>query len=776
MFLLFIFCVMMKKTIIFCFALLLLRGVGFSQTSMMVPHGSFEQWTSHPGYYVSLLGLSLPVYDGYSTPTGWDYLAYPVNQSFTALGSTVTVNTSIPLIKVSQETGSVPDSSSAVKLQTFMLSEIVTGLVYTLAAPNLDPMLTSTVFPSILATGEVNLDSLIPLITTLLASTDSLQSMLTGLAATDVNSLITGGIALGSFEPSRLTGSYKYHSGDSADNGGVLMLGTHYNTTTHRREVVGGGVNIALTDVTSYTPFTVNYQSLHELDATFAEQMPDSLIVMLVSSASENREQGSYLCVDNLRLWQDTTGVVPPPDTCVGVTGLAAVPGVHNASLSWNTVAGAVGYELEYGSTGFVHGSGTTLSTTSNSAVLNGLAANTTYDVYVRANCSGTTYGDWASVTFTTLSGLPDTCADVAGLTAVPDIHEAMLTWNTTAAVDGYEVEYGTTGFAQGNGTTITVGNNTVTITGLAANTSYDVYVRTVCNSITYGNWALITFATLPDTCASVRWIEAVNVVFDAFPEYELQWWGSSQPDHWEVEYGPQGFELGSGTVVETNESSFAIYELEQQGILQPNTWYDFYVRSVCEGGVYGEWDSVHYRTFCATVEDLTLVDDNISVNAVNFIEGYKVTWVDNSGSAQWLVSYGTTNSYNWHSETVNEPFIQLEPLRPNTRYEVEVSARCGEDNYGEYRYLGFTTINVGIAEADASALTVSPNPANGRCVVSLDDAVPAELRLYGADGRLLQTVVYKGVPVELQLPSQGVYLLQATTANGTTVRKIVNK
>ena len=164
------------------------------------------------------------MYDGYSTPTGWDYLAYPVNQSFTALGSTVTVNTSIPLIKVSQETGSVPDSSSAVKLQTFMLSEIVTGLVYTLAAPNLDPMLTSTVFPSILATGEVNLDSLIPLITTLLASTDSLQSMLTGLAATDVNNLITGGIALGSFEPSRLTGSYKYHSGDSADNGGVLML------------------------------------------------------------------------------------------------------------------------------------------------------------------------------------------------------------------------------------------------------------------------------------------------------------------------------------------------------------------------------------------------------------------------------------------------------------------------------------------------------------------------------------------------------------------------
>ena len=87
-----------------------------------------------------------------------------------------------------------------------------------------------------------------------------------------------------------------------------------------------------------------------------------------------------------------------------------------------------------------------------------------------------------------------------------------------------------------------------------------------------------------------------------------------------------------------------------------------------------------------------------------------------------------------------------------------------------------FTTIAVGIDEADASSLSVSPNPANGRCVVSLDDASPAELKLYGTDGRLIQTIAYKGTPIELQLPSQGVYLLQATTATGTVTRKIVNK
>ena len=672
---------MIKKAITLCIALLMLQGAIHSQTSMTVPHGSFEQWTSHTGYNISVMGMSLPVYNSYSTPTGWDYLAYPINETFSVLGSNVTVNTSLPLIRVSQETGLVPDSNSAVKLQTFMLNEIVTGLVYTLAAPSLDTMLTQTVFPSILATGTVNLDSLIPLITTLLANTDSIESMLTGLAATDVNNLITGGIALGSFEPSRMTGYYKYQSGDSVDNGGILMLGTRYNTTTHQREVVGGGVNIALTDVANYTPFTVDYLSLHELDNSFAEQTPDSLIILLVSSASENREQGSYLCVDNLRLWHDSSEVV-----------------------------------------------------------------------------------------------LPDTCASVVGLAAVSDIHEAVLAWSTTDVVDGYELEYGTAGFTQGSGTMTYPTAGTATLTGLVANTAYDVYVRTVCSGTTYGEWTSVSFTTNPDTCASVRWMEAVNVVYDHFPQMELHWLGSSQPDHWEVEYGPQGFELGGGTVVETNETSFAIYELEEQGLLQPNAWYDFYVRSVCEGDVYGEWDSVHYRTFCATVEDLTLVDDNISVNADNLIEGYMVTWVDNSGTEQWMVNYGTSNAYNWHSETVNEPFLQLEPLRPNTIYDVEVSALCGEDNDGDVRYIRFTTINVGIAESDASSLLVSPNPADGVCVVDLFSNEPAELKLYGLDGRLLQTIAYTGTPVELQLPSQGVFLLHATTSAGTVTRKIVSK
>ncbi len=580
----------MKKLLSLVLLCCVMQGVAYSQITMPVSNGSFEQWTSHSGYNVSIMGMNLPVYEAYFTPTEWDYLAYPVNEAFSVYGSTINVNTTLPLIKISQETGTVPDGSKAVKLETFMLSDIVSGLVYVMAASELDPILTSTVFPSILSTGVVNVDSLMPLVTTVLANTDSLMSILRPMASMDVNNFITGGIDLGGNTPSQLNGYYKYQSGESTDNGGVIMLGTRYNTTTQRREVVGGGINIALTDISSFTPFTVEYQSLHELDPSFAEQAPDSLIVLLVSSANNERAHGSYLCVDNLNLMFDTTSVVEE------------------------------------------------------------------------------------------------------------------------------------------------------------------------------------------DTCASVLNLMAINTAYDAFPQIELQWTGSSQPDHWQIEYGPQGFTLGNGTTVSSTTTSFAIYELEEQGILQPNTWYDFYVRSVCDDDTYGEWDSIHYRTFCAKVSNLAMADDNIQVNTDGLLEGYLITWNDATNTQSWLVEYGIVGSNEGGFEEVDEPRFNMPPLRPNTLYEVLVSSLCGEDNYGDVLRIVFTTTTVGIADVDAVQMDVYPNPANGRCVVTLPDNTEAELNLYSADGRLIKTIANASGATELQLSSQGVFLLQATTQAGTATRKIINR
>ncbi len=55
------------------------------------------------------------------------------------------------------------------------------------------------------------------------------------------------------------------------------------------------------------------------------------------------------------------------------------------------------------------------------------------------------------------------------------------LGWIENGTATTWEVEYGETGFTQGNGTIITVTTNPTPITGLTVSTCYDFYVRSVC-------------------------------------------------------------------------------------------------------------------------------------------------------------------------------------------------------------------------------------------------------------------------------------------------------
>ena len=61
----------------------------------------------------------------------------------------------------------------------------------------------------------------------------------------------------------------------------------------------------------------------------------------------------------------------------------------------------------------------------------------------------------------------------------------ATLTWedsnvNSTLI---YQVEYGISGFILGNGTSISVSETTINLTGLNANTTYDIYIQTICSA-----------------------------------------------------------------------------------------------------------------------------------------------------------------------------------------------------------------------------------------------------------------------------------------------------
>ncbi|MBR6947084.1 MAG: fibronectin type III domain-containing protein, partial [Muribaculaceae bacterium] len=108
-------------------------------------------------------------------------------------------------------------------------------------------------------------------------------------------------------------------------------------------------------------------------------------------------------------------------------------------------------------------------------------------------------------------------------------LHSALVSWDTTAA-SSYEVEYGPAGFAFGTGTRITgITDDTLTLTGLASSSHYDVYVRGLCSPDT-SNWSFAhTFNTQCGMIDSLPFFENFNNIGTGTSIHSPQcWYGTS--------------------------------------------------------------------------------------------------------------------------------------------------------------------------------------------------------------------------------------------------------
>ncbi|MCR4738377.1 MAG: fibronectin type III domain-containing protein [Bacteroidales bacterium] len=80
---------------------------------------------------------------------------------------------------------------------------------------------------------------------------------------------------------------------------------------------------------------------------------------------------------------------------------------------------------------------------------------------------------------------------------------DVTLTWTEMGSAYNWVVEYGSAGYTQGTGTTVQVQNTpTTTITGLAANTAYDFYVKSDCGGGDMSIWS--TKASARTACNAV--------------------------------------------------------------------------------------------------------------------------------------------------------------------------------------------------------------------------------------------------------------------------------
>ncbi len=211
----------------------------------------------------------------------------------------------------------------------------------------------------------------------------------------------------------------------------------------------------------------------------------------------------------------------------------------------------------------------------------------------------------------------------------------AEVTWTDNAGVTEWEVLYGETGFDPTSEGESMMDNNDelgVILSDLTPETTYDVYVRAICDTDNMSEWTAVEmFITLQDPC-EVPTEVVINNITDTTAE--VTWTDYVVVTEWEVLYGETGFDP-------TSEGESMMDNNDELGVilsdLTPETTYDVYVRAICDNDNMSEWTAVESFT-----------TDFLGVNTENFVGfNYYPNPVKNSINLESRLNIDKVSIYN---------------------------------------------------------------------------------------------------------------------------------
>jgi hypothetical protein len=362
-----------------------------------------------------------------------------------------------------------------------------------------------------------------------------------------------------------------------------------------------------------------------------------------------------YGYIDNLEIMD-----IP---TCPRPT-LATVSNITSSSmdLDWTETGTATQWEVEYGPTGFTHGTGTFVSTSIHPVNIPTLTPSTSYDFYIRAICSAGDTSYWSN--------------KVVGVTACVPI--TTLPWN-----EGFE--------------SITVANElpvcwsatnlgTYTFTQIADYGSYNRNARTGTKAA-YFKWGCNDRFFTPgfQLSAGVAYQFSYWYVTDAYTGWNT------------LELGAYSGQT-AGTLVQTLNTVTAPVNttyVQVNATFTPTTTGTYYF------GIYCSSNSVPYYL---TFDDLSLtasavtcpIPTNLAVSGITS-SGATATWTAGGTETQWEIAYKPTASSTWLTSIVNTtPTYPLTGLTSGTPYDVKVRAICAAGDSSVYTAIvNFTTTTV---------------------------------------------------------------------------------
>jgi hypothetical protein len=322
--------------------------------------------------------------------------------------------------------------------------------------------------------------------------------------------------------------------------------------------------------------------------------------------------------LDTFSLWvgplEFTTGQICADPSALGVTN----PDEFSADLSWTPGGLESEWNIQWGDAGFaLSGVGANIINGNVSGVenLTGLVPGASYDFYVQSVCGSaldsisTWVGpfNWAQPAF---------CLDPSngGFTSLTTT-SVDFGWLVNGTETNWTVEYGSSGFTLGTGTSIASTNDTVSLSGLASDTEYCFYVQANCGSTqdSSSNWVGPFCVTTLTSCPTPTNLNAINVTNSAA---NLIWQAGGSEVSWNVEYGVPGFvpgigeELGSVNGTTDNPTYVTGLNLSAP--------YDYYVQADCGGGDVSVWSGpFSFQTLLSNDEPCDAIKLTVDAAAV---------------------------------------------------------------------------------------------------------------------------------------------------------------
>lgn len=388
----------------------------------------------------------------------------------------------------------------------------------------------------------------------------------------------------------------------------------------------------------------------------------------------------------------------------------------------------------------------------------------------------------------------------------VTDIYKdsAVIAWTERGSATEWILEYGPSGFTPGTGTTIQTTQNPYTLTGLYAETGYDVYVRSFCDEGNMSDWSPDHASFTTHSCTPAHQCEYSFVCADSYG------------DGWNGAYIIiQQNGLPIATVKNTtNATSVSSTMIDTVGVMlcdNINTTIIWHA-----GGTYDyeasliiltpAGDTLYNHTNMSTVNTDTLL--NFFANCDGFISpvcdmplyltvdsiGWNsadVSWTAGYVETEWNLQYKEAAAASWgESIPLTSTHYQIPDLTAETEYQVRVQANCINMLSDWTNPVSFTTKSGGIDSVDTDSVGVDhhllaqsfclrPNPADNYIELSVNGNVEVkEAVVFNAFGQLIQTVVLTDNHARLDLSNlaAGVYFVRVSSHNNSTTRKFIKR